>query len=35
VVGDAGENVAEVSLWVDGIQFAGLDQGIDGGEKLW
>lgn len=34
VVGDMGENVTQVGFWIDGVEFASLDQGIDGGSAL-
>ena len=34
VIGDAGEDIAEIGFWIDGTEFAGLDQGIDCGGTL-
>jgi hypothetical protein len=34
VIGDAGEDVAQVGFGVDAVQFAGFDQAVDDGRAL-
>ena len=34
MIGDAGEDVAEVGLGIDVVELGGLDQGVDGGGAL-
>jgi hypothetical protein len=31
VVGDSGENVAQIGLWVEAVEGRGLDQGVENG----